>query len=49
MVDQSLAGLPRSDFDYVWLIDAPDYDPRNVADMRPVWRGPGSILYKTHP
>jgi len=49
MVDDSLTRLPRSDFDYVWLIDAPDYDPRTVADMQPVWRGPGSILYKTHP
>jgi len=49
MVDDSLTRLPRSDFDYVWLIDAPDYDQRTVADMQPVWRGPGSILYKTHP
>ena len=49
MIDDSLTRLPRSDFDYVWLIDAPDYDPQTVADMQPVWRGPGSILYKTHP
>ena len=49
MVDDSLTKLPRNDFDYVWLIDAPDYDPQTVADMQPVWRGPGSILYKTHP
>jgi hypothetical protein len=49
MVDDSLTRLPRKDFDYVWLIDAPPYSPETVADMRPVWRGPGSILYKTHP
>ena len=49
MIDVSLAGLPRKDFDYVWLIDVPPYDPAVVADMRPVWRGPGSILYTTHP
>ena len=49
MVDDSLANLPRNDFDYVWLIDPPAYDPQTVADMQPVWRGPGSILYKTHP
>jgi aspartyl-tRNA synthetase len=49
MIDNSLASLPRADFDYVWLIDPPPYDPETVADMTPVWRGPGSILYKTHP
>jgi hypothetical protein len=49
MVDDSLSSLPRNDFDYVWLIDVPPYRPETVADMQPVWRGPGSILYKTHP
>jgi hypothetical protein len=49
MIDVSLAALPRADFDYVWLIDVPPYDPATVADMKPVWRGPGSILYKTKP
>ncbi|MEA3081029.1 MAG: hypothetical protein QOD54_697, partial [Sphingomonadales bacterium] len=49
MIDDSLSRLPRKDFDYVWLIDVPPYDPATVADMRPVWRGPGSILYKTQP
>jgi hypothetical protein len=48
-IDASLSALPRRDFDYVWLIDAPDYDPASVADMKVVWRGPGSILYQTHP
>ena len=48
-IDQSLATLPRNDFDYVWLIDAPPYNPETVADMKPVWRGPGSILYQTRP
>ncbi|MBW0008130.1 MAG: hypothetical protein JO335_10500 [Sphingomonas sp.] len=48
-IDQSLSTLPRNDFDYVWLIDPPPYDPATAADMIPVWRGPGSILYKTHP
>ena len=49
MIDVSLATLPRGDFDYVWLIDVPPYDPSTVADMKPVWRGPGSILYQTRP
>jgi hypothetical protein len=46
-IDQSLSTLPRNDFDYVWLIDPPPYNPDMVADMKPVWRGPGSILYQT--
>jgi hypothetical protein len=49
MIDDSLSSLPRKDFDYVWLIDPPSYSPETVADMTPVWRGPGSVLYKTRP
>ncbi|MFL6765944.1 MAG: hypothetical protein ACJ8FO_12190 [Sphingomicrobium sp.] len=49
MIDDSLASLPRNDFDYVWLIDAPPYSAQTVADMKPVWRGPGSIIYQTRP
>ncbi len=48
MIDSSLAALPRNDFDYVWLIDVPPYDPGLVADLPVVWRGPGSILYRLH-
>ncbi|MES2136484.1 MAG: hypothetical protein V4502_05425 [Pseudomonadota bacterium] len=48
-IDQSLTALPREDFDYVWLVDVPPYSPQTVADMKPVWRGPGSILYRTKP
>jgi hypothetical protein len=48
-IDESLAGLPRGDFDYLWLVDVPPYDPALVAGMRPVWRGPGSILYRLNP
>jgi hypothetical protein len=47
-IDQSLAALPRNDFDYVWLIDVPPYDPQLVAGLQPVWRGPGSVLYRLH-
>ncbi len=47
-IDQSLAALPRGDFDYVWLIDVAPYDPALVEGMQPVWRGPGSILYRLH-
>jgi hypothetical protein len=48
-IEQSLSSLPRKDFDYVWLIDVPPYDPKVAKGMRVVWRGPGSILYQTHP
>ena len=48
-IDQSLSSLPRNDFDYVWLIDPSPYSPETVGDMKPVWRGPQSILYQTRP
>jgi hypothetical protein len=48
-IDESLAGLPQEAFDYLWLVDAPPHDPALVAGMRPVWRGPGSILYRLNP
>jgi hypothetical protein len=47
-INNSLAGLPRNDFDYVWLIDAPAYDQSLVADLPVAWRGPGSVLYRLH-
>ena len=47
-IDESLAALPRNDFDYVWLIDVPPYDESLVASIQPVWRGPGSVLYRLH-
>jgi hypothetical protein len=27
-------------------VKVPPYDPALAADMKPVWRGPGSILYR---
>ncbi|MCA1654268.1 MAG: hypothetical protein ABR588_10645 [Sphingomicrobium sp.] len=44
----SLARFPRDQFDYLWLIDPPAYNPRLVADLTPVWRGPRTILYRVH-
>ena len=40
------ARCPSDEFDYIWLIDVREYDPALVADMREVWRGPGSVLYR---
>ena len=48
-IDRALKGLPRHAFDYLWLIDPPAYDAREVASMQAVWRGPGSILYRVNP
>jgi hypothetical protein len=47
-MDVWLAKLPRQAFDFVWLIDPPAYDQRLVAGLQPVWRGPGSVLYRVH-
>ncbi len=44
----SLGSLPRQDFDYVWLVDTPQYDEALVADLPVAWRGPGSVLYRLH-
>jgi hypothetical protein len=50
-VDLALNALDarRDRFDYLWLIDVPPVDTRPLAGMRPVWRGPGSILYQINP
>jgi hypothetical protein len=45
-IDHALSVIPRHRFDYLWLIDVDPYDPKLVEGMRPVWRGPGSILYR---
>jgi hypothetical protein len=45
-IDEALARIPRHAFDFVWLVKVPPYDPALSADMKPVWRGPGSILYR---
>jgi hypothetical protein len=50
-VDRALGVLNtgRERFDYLWLIDVPPLDERLLVGMRPVWRGPGSILYQINP
>jgi hypothetical protein len=40
--------VPRQDFDYLWLINVPPYDPKLTDGMKAVWRGSGSILYRLH-
>lgn len=48
-IDRALRAMPRYAFDYLWLIDPPPYDSAEVAGMKPVWRGSGSILYRVNP
>ena len=48
-IDRALRAWPRDKFDYIWLIDPPPYDEKLTAGMRPVWRGPNSVLYQVRP
>lgn len=48
-IDTALARIPRGAFDYLWLVDAPAHDPALLAGATPVWRGPGSVLYRIGP
>jgi hypothetical protein len=48
-VDNALRAIHRDRFDYLWMIDAGRYDQTLVEGMQPVWRGPGSILYRLKP
>jgi hypothetical protein len=48
-IDDALKSIPPHTFDYVWMVDAPPFDERLAAGMQPVWRGPGSILYRLQP
>jgi hypothetical protein len=45
-IDEALAQVPRDKFDYVWLLNNMRFDHRLVADLQPVWRGTGSVLYR---
>jgi hypothetical protein len=47
-IDHALSGVPRQDFDYLWLINVPPHDPKLTEGMKAVWRGSGSILYRLH-
>ena len=48
-IDLALRRLPREAFDYLWLIDTEPFAPALVEGMQPVWRGPGSTLYRLNP
>lgn len=48
-IERSLERLPRDAFDYLWLIDAPPFDPALVGGTEKVWEGGNSTLYRLHP
>lgn len=48
-ISRALERMPRDKVDYLWLVTPPEYDPALVAGMKPVWRGPDSILYQVNP
>lgn len=45
-LDTSLATFPRDAFDYVWIIDPPEYDEALTAGLIQVWRDGRSVLYR---
>lgn len=48
-IERALKTLPRDGFDYLWLIETEPHDPNLTAGLKPVWRGPDSILYRLRP
>jgi hypothetical protein len=45
-IERSLSKFPRNAFDYVWLNEPSDTSFKIPQDMREVWRGRNSLLYK---
>lgn len=45
-VDKALAKVPRTAFDYIWLIQPPPHDPALLAGLTPLWRSGTSVLYR---
>ena len=45
-LDTSLATFPRDGFDYVWIMDPPDYDQSLTLGLSEVWRDGRSVLYR---
>jgi hypothetical protein len=45
-IDQALVSVPRTGFDYVWLIHPPPHDPVLTNGLKPVWRSGPSVLYR---
>jgi hypothetical protein len=48
-IEDALKALPRERFDYLWLIEAPPFDPKLLNGAQLVERTPGSALYRLTP
>ncbi len=48
-LDEAITGLPRSAFDYVWLLDVPGPQQPLAPWLEPVWRGDNAVLYRITP
>ena len=48
-ISRALHFMPRDKVDYLWLVTPPPFDEAQVSGMKPVWRGPDSILYQVNP
>jgi hypothetical protein len=44
-IETSLAYFPRQNYDYLWLVRPPPFDPRLTQGLRPIWRSGTSVLY----
>jgi len=44
--EQALANLPRDAFDYVWLIEPPTFDQRQLHGMTKLWANGPNVLYR---
>ena len=44
-VDLAMRAIPRSAFDFVWLVDVPRFDPASLHGYRAIWSGEGGSLY----
>ena len=45
-INRALARFPRNAFDYVWLIQPPEYDPKFNEGLVEVWRDGTSVLFR---
>jgi hypothetical protein len=45
-LDDALVRFPKKAFDYLWLINPPEYDPRLTSKMTEVWRDENDVLLR---
>jgi hypothetical protein len=47
--EDAISEFPRDAFQFVWVVDAPDFPMTPRPGLRPIWRGRDSILYRVEP